>query len=82
MSERLQCTAASMRKKMLLRYGDVLHHKHDKNHTHYRQHCRTHPVEKRKNNLDKELPVDLSTGLVREMKLRQFNNRPAKGDFH
>ena len=45
MSERLQHTSASMREKMLLRYGDVLHHKHDKNHIHYRQHCRSHPVE-------------------------------------
>ena len=82
MSERLQYTAASMREKMLQRYGDVLHHKHDKNHNPYRQHCRSHPVQKRIDGLDGEHEVHCSTGQVREWRLRKFCKRVAKGQIH
>lgn len=80
MSERLQHTAASMREKMLVRYGTTLHHKHDKNHIHYRQHCRTHPVQKRV--VSSDVGVDCSTGLVREFKFRKIRKRLDRGRFH
>jgi|GEM_PF-1427890 len=82
MSERLQHTTASMRAKMLQRYGDVLHHKHDKNHTPYRQHCRSHPVQKHLNGQEGEQKVNSSTGHVREWNLRKFCTRVAKGNVH
>ena len=82
MSERLQHTAASMREKMLQRYGDVNDHKHDKNHIHYRQHCRSHPVQKHPIGVTTEEDVYRSTGQIREFKLRKFCKRLAKGRFH
>ena len=42
MSEKQQHTAEGTRETMLSRYGDVHHHKHDKRHTLYRFHCRSH----------------------------------------
>ena len=82
MSERLQRTTASMREKMLLRYGDEIHHKHDKNHTPYRQHCRSHPVQKRFNGWDADREVFCSTGQVHAMKLRKFVHRQGKTWIH
>lgn len=79
MSERQQRTAASMREKMLQRYGDGLHHKHDKNHVPYRKHCRSHPVQI---NGIEELDINQSTGLLREIKLRKIRKRLDKGRFH
>lgn len=82
MSERLQHTAASMREKMLQRYGDTLHHKHDKNHNPYRQHCRTHPVKTHYPGSNEEADAHASTGLIREFKLRRFRNQLGKGQIH
>lgn len=82
MSERLQHTAISTRELMLRRYDDGLHHKHDKNHTLYRQHCRSHPVKQRANGLDAEREINCSTGLVREMRLRQYKNKICKTRCH
>ena len=84
MSERSQHTAASMREKMLQRYGDDLHHKHNKNHSAYRQHCRSHPVQKRINGWDAESEpeVHCSTGHIREWNLRKYCKQYAKGRFH
>jgi len=79
MSERQQRTAASMREKMLQRYGDVIHHKHDKNHNPYRMHCRSHPAHM--NGVD-ELDINQSTGAQREIKLRKIRKRLDKGRFH
>ena len=45
MSEKQQHTTASMREKMLSRYGDSLHHKHNKFHHSYRLHCRLSTAE-------------------------------------
>ena len=81
MSEKTQHTAASLREKMLSRYGDGLHHKHNKLHLPYRKHCRTHPVIPQ-NGHDKELDVNCSTGLIREFKLRKMRKRLDKGRFH
>ena len=83
MSERVQRTAASMREKMLHRYGDDLHHKHDKNHKPYRQHYRTHPVNvKSLEEWNGEQEFNCSTGIIREFKLRKFRKRLAKGQIH
>lgn len=81
MSEKIQHTAASMREKMSSRYGDEIFHKHNKNHTSYRLHCRTHPCN---SNTDYEQLVRLntSTGLVRQFKLQKFRKRLDKGKFH
>lgn len=79
MSERLQRTATSMREKMLQRYGDELHHKHDKNHLPFRRHCRSHPVQRTTYEPNGARDLNESTGLVGQRKLRQFskglNNR-------
>ena len=45
MSEKQQHTAANMRERMIKRYGDGHHHKHDKLHNTYRLHCRSHPAQ-------------------------------------
>lgn len=80
MSEKQQRTAASMREKMLNRYGDVLHHKHDKNHISYRKHCKSHPVILLNGKAEEE--VNASTGLLRALKLRKIRKRLDKGRFH
>ena len=81
MSEKQQHTAAHMREQMLNRYGDGLHHKHDKFHNSYRQHCRSHPCQIT-NHQEQEADVNCSTGLLHAMKLRKIRKRLAKGRFH
>ncbi|AHE68431.1 hypothetical protein [Legionella oakridgensis] len=80
MSEKQQRTAAHVREKMMNRYGDGLHHKHDKSHKPYRQHCRSHPAQM-KNNSEKE-EINESTGLLRAFKLRKIRKRLDKGRIH
>lgn len=80
MSEKQQRTSVSTREKMLNRYGDGLHHKHDKYHNTYRQHCRSHPVQSKKAANDET--VHSSTGKVGEFKLRKIRKRLDKGRFH
>ncbi|WED42946.1 hypothetical protein [Legionella cardiaca] len=80
MSEKQQRTAASMREKMLNRYGDGPHHKHDKNHQLYRKHYRSHPA-KINGKLDEE-SENTSTGLIRAFKLRKMRKRLDKGRIH
>ncbi|KTD17893.1 hypothetical protein [Legionella jordanis] len=80
MSEKQQRTAASMRQKMLSRYGDDSHHKHNKNHHPYRKHCRSHPAQL--NHETKDLELNSSTGLIRAFKLRKMRKRLDKGRFH
>ena len=81
MSEKQQRTAASMREKMISRYGDELHHKHDKNHTSYRKNCKSHPVQLL-NNQNEEVDVNASTGSLRLIRLRKIRKRLDKGRFH
>lgn len=81
MSDKTQHTAASLRQKMLNRYGDSLHHKHNKNHLEYRQHCRSHPVDLSRA-MDQEEGLSSSTGLLREFKLRKMRKRLDKGRIH
>ncbi|MFA6301844.1 MAG: hypothetical protein WC627_01760 [Legionella sp.] len=81
MSDKIQHTAASMREKMLHRYGEQPSHKHNKNHIPYRLHCRTHPCTP-SNGLDQELGMNGSTGLIRKFKLRKMRKRLDKGRIH
>lgn len=80
MPDKIQHTAASLQQKMLARYSDGLHHKHNKHHLEYRQHCRSHPCNQN-NNIDEE-ELNGSTGLLREFKLRKMRKRPDKGQIH
>ncbi len=81
MSEKQQHTAASMRQKMLNRYGDELHHKHDKNHISYRKHCKSHPVQLLNGSVEEE-DINASTGSLRAIRLRKIRKRLDKGRFH
>ncbi|HHF7375386.1 hypothetical protein [Legionella bozemanae] len=83
MPDKIQHTAASLQQKMLARYSDGLHHKHNKHHLEYRQHCRSHPCNQ-SNGLSNEEEDGLngSTGLLRQFKLRKMRKRPDKGGFH
>lgn len=81
MSEKIQHTAASLREKMLHRYGDGLDHKHNKNRHSYRHHCRSHPVIPN-GSKEAESILDSSTGLIREFKLRKIRKRLDKGRIH
>lgn len=76
MSEKQQGNASAMCQRMLHRYGDGLHHKHDKNHILYRQHGKSHP----KSAVEEEKQG--STGLLRIIKLRKVRKRLDKGRIH
>lgn len=80
MSEKIQGTATNTREKMLHRYNDGLHHKHNKNHAHYRAHFRTHPCYSTIE--EEDLCFNESTGQIREFKLRKIRKRLAKGRIH
>lgn len=81
MSEKQQRNAAHMREKMNNRYGDGLHHKHDKCHLSYRHHYKTHPANT-PNGLDGSNEENTSTGLIRTYNLRKVRKRLDKGRFH
>jgi len=81
MSEKIQHTAASLREKMINRYSDGLDHKHNKNHLHYRQHCRSHPSNHINGN-GEEVLAEGPTGLIRKFKLRKMRKRLDKGHIH
>ncbi len=80
MPDKIQHTAANLQQKMLVRYGDGIHHKHNKHHLEYRQHCRTHPCNP--NNKFDELDINGSTGLLRQSNLKKMRKRPDRGQFH
>lgn len=81
MSEKQQHTTANMREKMLHRYGDGLHHKHNKLHHSYRLHCRSHPAQIT-NGYEKEKDINCPTGNLRQFKLRKVRKRLDKGLIH
>lgn len=81
MSEKQQHTAARMREQMENRYGDGLHHKHNKLHNLYRQHCRSHPIQINSEN-EQKMDANNSTGLLHDMNLRKIRKRLDKGRFH
>ncbi|WP_454781540.1 hypothetical protein [Legionella sp. WA2022007384] len=82
MPDKIQRTAASLQQKMLARYSDGLHHKHNKHHLEYRQHCRSHPCTQSNGFNEEEEELTGSTGLVRQSNLRKMRKRPDKGNFH
>lgn len=81
MSEKQQHTAASLRQKMTNRYGDELHHKHNKWHLQYRQHYRSHPAQLIPR-FEQEKLINTSTGNLRALKLRKTRKRIIRGWFH
>lgn len=81
MAERIQKTAQSMREKMLNRYGDEYHHKHDKNHLSYRFHSRSHPCDPRKRH-DYDVYNAPSKHLNRELNSQKLLKRLDKGRIH
>ncbi|QMT61889.1 MULTISPECIES: hypothetical protein [unclassified Legionella] len=82
MPDKIQRTAASLQQKMLARYSDGLHHKHNKHHLEYRQHYRSHPCNQTNGFNEEEEELNGSTGLVRQSNLRKMRKRPDKGNFH
>lgn len=80
MSEKLQHTTAHTREKMLNRYGQEVHHKHDKCHHLYRHHYKSHPC--KANHISTEPEINQSTGALREFKLRKVRKRLDKGRIH
>lgn len=81
MPDKIQHTAASLQQKMLARYSDGLHHKHNKHHLEYRKHFRSHPCGQN-NNIDEEENSTGSTGQLREFKLKKVRKRPDRGQIH
>lgn len=81
MSEKQQQTSVRMREKMQNRYGDDLHHKHNKCHSSYRLHCRSHPAHLFME-LNENKGLNESTGLLRMIKLRKIRKRLDKGHIH
>lgn len=77
MSEKIQHTAARLRDKMLQRYGDGFHHKHNKFHHLYRQHFRTYPAKPHEQPTTEDSPE-----LVYAFKLRKIRKRLDKGRIH
>lgn len=82
MTERLQRTAAGLREKMMIRYGDGLSHKHNKNHLQYRLHSKSHPSQPANRIFETNLDINYSSGLVREFKLKKMRKRLDKGRYH
>lgn len=81
MSERQQNTACHTRETMHHRYDDGFHHKHDKSHLAYRQHCRSHPVIIIKAD-SQEKEINESTGIIRRTNLQKIRKRFDKDRFH
>lgn len=82
MSEKQQHTAIRTHLLMQTRYGDDERaHKHNKSHTPYRLHCRSHPA-KIRNGIDGIESVGESTGLIHQLNLRKIRKRLARGEFH
>lgn len=81
MSDKQQGTTQGTRETMLNHYGNEFHHKHDKRHSPYRLHNRSH---------DKQV-VDLKceetnnnhpTGLIRLINTKKFRKQLAKRMIH
>lgn len=81
MSEKQQHTGEHTRELMHHRYDDGLHHKHDKCHLPYRQHCRSHPSQQT-DALDRDLEMNASTGECRKRNLQKLRKRFDKGRYH
>ena len=81
MSERTQHICVIMQDQMSHRYGDEYLHKHDKRHTNYRRHWKTHPVTTQPK---QEQPDGkrFSENLLRTKGKRKIWKRLAKISFH
>lgn len=77
MSEKLQHTATRTRELMMNRYGDGLHHKHNKCHLNFRLHYPTYP-----SLLLEAANIHKPTTHFPAGKIRKFRQRIAKGRFH
>ena len=84
MPDKIQHTAVSMQQKMLLRYNDGLHHKHNKNHLAYRKHYRSPPcdVHKSIDNDEEQSPLNQRTGTQREFGAKKIRTRKGRGIIH
>jgi hypothetical protein len=81
MSEKQQHTLAHMRVLMEHRYGDGLHHKHNKLHSQYRLHQKSHPAHLFKVE-DETEENKHSTGIIHQLKQQKIRKRLAKGRYH
>lgn len=83
MSEKTQGNARKTQESMERRYQEISssHHKHDKRHLAYRQHCRTHGVhfEEKEDMIEK---INTPTGTIRKQNLQKIRKRLAKNIFH
>ncbi len=81
MSEKQQHTAEWTRETMLGRYGTLHHHKHDKRHTLYRLHCRSH-LEQHMNGLLQHKKINSAQTEKRILILQKNRKRLANITFH
>lgn len=81
MTEKIQHTSARLQQKMNTRYGDGLHHKHDKRHQNYPHQGRSHPVMPSINFENDESLVG-STGLLRKFNLKHLRKRSNNKKVH
>ncbi|MCX7115176.1 MAG: hypothetical protein NTW08_04650 [Gammaproteobacteria bacterium] len=81
MSERKQHTAASMREKMAIHYGEEFHHKHNKNHLIYPPHHRPKLANALASTELMETEI-WQTDFNRKERLRKMQRRLAKPHFH
>jgi len=80
MSERKQHTSACMHENMGHRYGDELHHKHDKRHLKFRHHWRSHPAKLRKQ--DQAEIIYSQPDLFRTFKIKKMCKPLANTSIH
>jgi len=66
MSDKLQHTTAHMRIKMIDKYGvdPKIHHKHDKLHSPFRSHWKSHPSTLKLKKIDENNVLNESTGRI------------------
>lgn len=81
MSEKAQHTTEKLRVKMIAKYGEINHHKHNKLHCPYRKHWKSHPVHEA-NMPDENIVIYKSSGLLRALNLHKTRTRTHNGRFH
>lgn len=81
MREKRQGTSLHTHDKMLNRYSDGLHHKHNKNHLLFRKHSKSHPAHPM-NGLLNDDTLELASGMLREFNFRKIRKRMDKGHIH
>lgn len=81
MSDRTQGKAALMREKMLVHYGNEIHHKHNKNHLIDPPHLHFHDFKTTTLNTLEEIPR-WSHEILHDFKERKTRKRLDKGQVH